>query len=101
MSLQYTLIDNDEYGEIEIYGSDKLIQKQQGYSYNPIAHEIISDWNPDYIVIADSMADPFCIDLSLENSPVYFAEHGCDEWDFSIAFNSLRDFLEQCDFVSN
>jgi len=27
-------------------------------------------------VIADREADPFCIDLTLEKSPVYFALHG-------------------------
>ena len=30
----------------------------------------------DYLVIADREADPFCIDLTLEKSPVYFALHG-------------------------
>lgn len=36
----------------------------------------IDSWNKDYLVIADREADPFCIDFTLEKSPVYFALHG-------------------------
>ena len=52
----------------------------------------IDSWNKDYLVIADRSADPFCIDLSMEESPVYFGLHGMGQWEFSEAFGNFMDF---------
>ena len=78
--------------EIEIYGAKGLIVGQHGYSYNPVEKAVIEDWNPHYIVIANENADPYCIDVTMENSPVYYAVHGSDAWEFSKEFESLEDF---------
>lgn len=45
-------------------------------------------------MIADRSADPFCIDLSMEESPVYFGLHGMGQWEFSEAFGNFMDFLK-------
>lgn len=92
----HMFFDTEEYGEIMIYGANGLIKMQEGYSYNPCTQQIIEDWNPNYVVIGDSSANPFCIDISLEKSPVYFAYHGAGEWDFTEEFDSLEAFLKQC-----
>jgi hypothetical protein len=39
------------------------------------------------------MSDPFCIDISLEKSPVYFARHGRGKWVFKEAYESLEELL--------
>ncbi len=39
-------------------------------------------------------ADPFCIDITAENSPVFYAEHGLDEWDWDVYSDSFEEFLE-------
>ena len=81
--------------EVEIFGARDLIRGQEGYSFNPVTNEAIVDWNPNYVVIANSGADPYCIDISLEKSPVYYAMHGAGVWDFSEEFQSLTEFLTQ------
>lgn len=96
----YTDVSDEEsdlysYGDdIEIYGATGLIEGQLGYSYNPIQKAVIEDWNPDYIVIANCNADPYCIDISLDNSPVYYAMHGIGEWSFKKVSESLEEFFD-------
>lgn len=96
----YTDVSDEEsdlysYGDdIEIYGATGLIEGQLGYSYNPIQKAVIEDWNPDYIVIANCNADPYCIDISLDNSPVYYAMHGIGEWRFKKVSESLEEFFD-------
>ncbi|MBP3414103.1 MAG: SMI1/KNR4 family protein [Clostridia bacterium] len=82
--------DTEEYGELEIFGAQTLIGGQDGYSGEPI-----DDWNPDMVVIASAWGDPFCIDLTKDASPVYFAFHGEGEWDFNEEYDSIRTFLEK------
>ncbi len=87
-------VETEEYGEIEIYGADTLITGQHGYAYNPVTQQNIDDWNSGFVVIASAWGDPFCIDISKENSPVYYAFHGEDEWDFNEEYASLEEFLK-------
>ena len=80
--------------EIEIYGAKGLIAGQYGYSYNPVQKAVIEDWNPNYVVIANCNADPYCIDISLDKSPVYYAMHGVGKWEFEKDSESLEEFFE-------
>ena len=57
--------DEDLSYEIEIYGAKGLLVGQYGYSYNPVQKAVIEDWNPNYVVIANCNADPYCIDISM------------------------------------
>ena len=94
---QYVEIENEETLErIEIclYGAKDLIEGQSGYSYNPVEKAVIEDWDPNFVVIANFDADPFCIDISEKNSPVYYAMHGMDEWCFDEYCDSLETFLK-------
>lgn len=83
------------YGRINVYGAYNLIENQNGYSFNPITGEEIDNWNKNYLVIAERNADPFCIDISLKNSPIYFAHHGMGEWKYEEAFVDFITFLNQ------
>lgn len=87
--------DEDSFDEIVIhlYGANDLIKGQEGYSYNPVEKTVIEDWNPNYIVVANSEADPFCIDISVKNSPIYYAMHGMGEWEFEEYCDSFESFL--------
>lgn len=84
----------DEEFEIYVYGANDLIKAQEGYSYNPVKKADIEDWNPNLVVIADSDADPFCIDISKKRSPIYYAQHGMGDWDFDEYCDSFASFLE-------
>ena len=86
--------DEDLSYEIEIYGAKGLLVGQYGYSYNPVQKAVIEDWNPNYVVIANCNADPYCIDISIDNSPVYYAVHGEGEWEFEKDSESLEEFFE-------
>lgn len=78
---------------IEVYGANQLIDGQNGYSYNPVEKQEIDDWNRNYVVIANSAGDPFCINISKENSPVYYAVHGIGEWEFEVDSDTIEEFF--------
>ncbi len=90
----------DEFGlanGIALYGYSNLIKNQDGYSYNSIKKEVLEEWPKDYVVIADTGADPFVLDLSQSNgsdAPVLFAYHGEGKWDFKKHFDSFKIFLD-------
>ncbi len=83
-----------DYGVVRLYGAHDLIEGQDGYSVVSKENDEEDDWPENYIVIATCEADPFCIDVSQSDSPVYYAVHGMGEWDFEEAFKSLGDFLK-------
>ena len=56
---------------MSLYGEHNLIDGQIGYSIVPEAENIANDWPKNYIVIATCEADPFCIDVSQINSPIF------------------------------
>lgn len=85
--------------EIEIYGAKGLIIGQHGYSYNPVQKAVIEDWNPNYVVIANCNADPYCIDISLDNSPVYYAVHGTGKWEFTKDSESIKEFFDSLEIL--
>lgn len=86
--------ETEEMIPITLYGANDLIKSQEGYAYNPVEKKIIEDWDSNLVVIADSDADPYCIDISRNDSPVLFAMHGMDEWDFDEYCISVKIFLE-------
>ncbi|MDR1701709.1 MAG: SMI1/KNR4 family protein [Sporomusaceae bacterium] len=87
--------DNDDYFSLNICGAQDLIDAQHGYAYNPITKKTIAEWPPNYLVIATSDGDPFCLDLALVNSPVFSAGHGTGQWDFEEDAPSFVHFLKR------
>ena len=85
---------NDEDEDSSYENEIGLLVGQHGYSYNPVQKTVIEDWNPNYVVIANCNADPYCIDISMDNSPVYYAVHGEGEWEFEKDSESLEEFFE-------
>ena len=83
-----------DYGVVSLYGTHNLIDGQIGYSIVPETENKTNDWPKNYIAIATCEANPFCIDVSQEDSPVYYAVHGMDEWTFDMAFETLMLFLK-------
>ena len=79
--------------EILLYGVDDLAEKQIGYGVDQNGNAL-EGWPKNYLVIADRFADPYCIDLTKEDSKVFFATHGEGEWKFKKAYNNFVEFLE-------
>lgn len=79
---------------MSLYVAHNLINGQIGYSIVLEAENIANDWPKNYIVIATCEADPFCIDVSQINSPIFYVMHGMDEWVFDEIFDSLTTILK-------
>lgn len=79
--------------EILLYGVEDLTGKQIGYGIDQDGR-IPEGWPKDYLVIADRFGDPYCIDLTKEDSKIFFAPHGEGNWKFKKAYNSLVEFLD-------
>lgn len=82
------------YINLQILGARDLVRGQEGYHYNPVTEEVILDWPPHYLVIATDEGDPYCIDLSREDTAIFTAYHGTGSWDFTMAYDNLVAFLQ-------
>ncbi|MGO4291059.1 SMI1/KNR4 family protein [Chitinophaga sp. RAB17] len=89
-------------GDIEqglhLYGAQELIVRQQGYAFNPVTDQVIQDWPPHLLVIADDGGDPYCLDLSMisnGDAPILFSRHGMGRWAFEEFAGSFMDFLKK------
>lgn len=78
---------------LTIYSANNICQVQEGYQGN--------GWNKDWFVIANVISDPVFINLSLINSPVYFAKHGVGKWEDCIISNSIKYFAKTLDVWCN
>ena len=79
--------------EILLYGVEDLAEKQIGYGINQDGR-MLAGWPKNYLVIADRFGDPYCIDVTKEDSKVVFSAHGEGDWKFKKAYNSFADFLD-------
>lgn len=79
--------------EILLYGVDDLANNQVGYGIDQGGRKL-EGWPENYLVIADRFGDPYCIDVTKENSKVFLAAHGEGDWKFKKAYNSFADFLD-------
>ncbi len=93
--LKVFINSKEKYHSIHLYGTDNLIKNQEGYSFNPISKEIIKDWPTNFVVIADSGADPYCIDINDPHGPVYYSMHGTGTWEFEKYSDSFEEFLKE------
>ena len=79
--------------EILLYGVDDLANNQVGYGIDQGGRKL-EGWPENYLVIADRFGDPYCIDVTKEDSKVFFSAHGEGDWKFKKAYNSFADFLD-------
>lgn len=80
-----------------LYGASELIERQIGYASNSVTHELLADWPPHFVIIADDGGDPYCINIeavSNEDAPIYTAKHGQGEWKFEQVSESFIAFLK-------
>jgi hypothetical protein len=65
----------------------RLWEFQAGYRWNGLSGEPITDWQDDWLVVADEGGDPFI--LSHTYGTVLHAKHGMGEWDPGELFPDL------------
>lgn len=82
---------------ISLYGAEELIKAQIGYIWDNSGKKL-TDWNENWVVIADKNADPYIINLSKikeDDCPIYKAPHGAGTWKFKKVTDSFIDFLRK------
>ena len=79
--------------EILLYGVHDITENQIGYSIDRDNHKL-EGWRENYLVIADKFGDPYCIDITKQDSEIFYAKHGEGNWKFKKAYNSFLEFLE-------
>jgi hypothetical protein len=62
---------------------------QAGYRYDPRTHERFTEWDDDWLVIADEGGDPFILSRSSGN--ILHAYHGEGVWEPAEMFESLAE----------
>ena len=78
---------------------DELKQFQQGFSIHPDGTSLTGvnagDWQKNWLVIAidTELGDPYFVDTSLEQLPVFTAMHGEGGWQIDAVASSLNSFL--------
>ena len=96
----YVNVDDDEDEDLSYEMAEQVMDEIMDGEASQIhmgaflLKAVIEDWNPNYVVIANCNADPYCIDVSMDNSPVYYAVHGEGEWEFEKDSESLEEFFE-------
>ena len=100
----YQKIDNlkeirFKYGDVVYFSKDNIDKGQEGYRYNSLTEEPISDWpDENYVIIGidGSIGDggePIVLKVDESNLPVYYFENL--DWNYpTIIADSLDDYIK-------
>ncbi|MEH7248264.1 hypothetical protein V7114_15920 [Neobacillus niacini] len=89
ISVSFHLLSRDEFEE-----------GQLGYREDEKGNSFVGnnegDWKVSWFVIGydEDLGDPIFVDIHNKNYPVLTAEHGMGEWEPSILYDSLEDFIK-------
>jgi hypothetical protein len=95
----------DEEGEIisvsfHLFSKDEFEKEQLGYREDEEGNSFVGnnegDWKESWFVIGydEDLGDPIFVDISNKNYPVLTAEHGMGEWEPSLLYDSLEEFIK-------
>ncbi len=88
------------YQTVTLFPADELEEAQVGYSLGESGEDFTGenagDWKRSWLVIAyeDSLGEPFFVDLSAQELPVYTAAHGEGVWNPMMVASSFTGFIE-------
>ncbi|MGE8704168.1 MAG: SUKH-4 family immunity protein [Achromobacter sp.] len=68
----------------------KLWDRQAGYRWDASNGERVTEWQDNWLVIADQNADPFILDT--ETGEILYAMHGTGAWDADVVAPDLPTF---------
>ena len=97
----------DEEGEIisvsfHLFSKDEFEEEQLGYREDEEGNSFVGDndgdWKESWFVIGydEDLGDPIFIDINNKNYPILTAEHGMGEWEPSLLYDSLEEFIKDC-----
>lgn len=84
--------------EVTLVPPSDLDAAQVGYATDAQGRDLTSGegrWQPQWLVIGTDffLGDPYFVDLSRPDLPVFTAMHGAGKWDPEPVAKSLQDFL--------
>ena len=68
-----------------------LWKYQEGYRWHGLTKERLTDWNDEWLVVADQGADPFI--FSLVTGVILFGNHGHGNWQPKKLFNNIETMV--------
>ncbi|MFE4706863.1 hypothetical protein [Peribacillus simplex] len=83
-----------------LFSKDEFEEGQLGYREDEEGNSFVGnnegDWKESWFVIGydEDLGDPIFVDIHNKNYPVLTAEHGMGEWEPSVLYDSLEDFLK-------
>jgi hypothetical protein len=97
----------DEEGEIisvsfHLFSKVKFEEEQLGYREDEEGKSFVGnnegDWKESWFVIGydEDLGDPIFVDINNKNYPILTAEHGMGEWEPSLLYDSLEEFIKDC-----
>ncbi|AZV62616.1 hypothetical protein [Peribacillus frigoritolerans] len=89
ISVSFHLLSRDEFEEGQLgYRED-----EEGNSF---VGNNEGDWKESWFVIGydEDLGDPIFVDINNKNYPILTAEHGMGEWEPSVLYDSLEDFIK-------
>lgn len=95
--------DGEEYpAEVTLVAPPDLDSAQVGYATDAEGRDLTSgqgSWQSEWLVIGTDyfVGDPYFVDLSRPELPVFTAIHGAGKWDPQPVADSLRTFLNRTD----
>ena len=95
----------DEEGEIisvsfHLFSKAEFEEEQLGYREDEEGNSFVGnnegDWKESWFVIGcdEDLGDPIFVDINNKNYPVLTAEHGMGEWEPSVLYDSLEEFIK-------
>ena len=95
----------DDEGEIisvffHLFFKDEFKEGQLGYREDEEGNSFVGnnegDWKESWFVIGydEDLGDPIFVDINNKNYPVLTAEHGMGEWEPSVLYDSLEEFIK-------
>jgi hypothetical protein len=79
---------------IDVYGFEQLGLQQDGYNFNSVTQQSLTDWPDHWFMIANEGGDPIVVDLQAADGAVIRFEHGAGSWeDRAVLADSIGQFL--------
>ncbi|MFU2015115.1 hypothetical protein ACM6Q7_08620 [Peribacillus butanolivorans] len=83
-----------------LFSKDEFEEGQLGYREDEEGNSFVGnnegDWKESWFVIGydEDLGDPIFVDIHNKNYPVLTTEHGMGEWEPSVLYDSLEEFLK-------
>ena len=83
-----------------LFSKEEFEEGQLGYREDEEGNSFVGndegDWKESWFVIGydEDLGDPIFVDIQNKNYPVLIAEHGMGEWEPSVLYDSLEEFLK-------